>query len=977
MTRNHLPVNPLFASATNPPTGSATGRRTLQSTALGRHVGRVGALAAALGIGVMVATSPAVASADTTDTSSEPSSASSATSPGEPSGGSTDASTTGAGPSSTADEDSDATTAAGSTGAGSTGAGTSSTSGTTSSSTQVASGVTISSSGGAHTSTTEAQASTPPAPEPLEGTIPVETPAESSEPAAPVEAPEPPPNTSPVTPIAQDPVADHTTSTPANDRSNSNTAAADAATPPTSVNAAQTVTTGASAAGTTSTVGPDVGTSSLDTTISALTTQATAAVTAPIAPAQVAAPAVGLVGFLNGIVTNLLNPFLAPAPATQEPVTPVIWAVLGWVRRELFNQSPTITYNPTTTVQTGQTVTGNLGASDPEGDALTYRVTRGPQYGTLTIDQATGNFTYTPDDIDYVAAQTDSFTISVADGKFNLLSLFSPHDDRETIGVNVLSPTVERVILDMPGGVTKPVNPRYSADGKSIYFSGTPAGGGRGEIYQIDIDGTDAKCLTCGLVAPTVAGTDPSATINILKPVPFYDGTGRVVVLLNNPDPRYGIFEPAGYNGIGSPARIVNVVTPDGGGATLPGLPPGGILNREREMRPSPDGTHVLFTRIVFGQTGNFQALPIVGALTASGDHYEVTNARVVWPTGESKQWTPDGKGVIIQGGAIDAGNIDDILVDLSGETGDILFPGSDFRGTRVTGNLDYDEDIDMSPNKQWITVGSTRGFEALTPMTRIVRQNFLPVYLAAIYDQYADNQVRNVSNQNWAVAIEDDLNRENGIPLFVQDDPATAGVDEGDGWISRSMPSWNADGTAVTFWESGNGDEHGIAPTESRIVIANLKYTTSVGAVGDTTTVFDPSAFPDLTTYVAKTTPLPPTGAYGGVGGGTAVVSEVVDPTTRQTTRTVQYTNYVNEDGLILNGTESAIYGPSQLSVTYLADVDVTDAAGATRGALDANAVVTLLPTQSVTGYITSTLDGDTQTIPDPTKVEDAKTGA
>ena len=133
-----------------------------------------------------------------------------------------------------------------------------------------------------------------------------------------------------------------------------------------------------------------------------------------------------------------------------------------------------------------------------------------------------------------------------------------------------------------------------------------------------------------------------------------------------------------------------------------------------------------------------------------------------------------------------------------------ILYPGSPFRGTRVTGNLDYDEDIDKSPNKQWITVGSTRGLDALTPMTRIVRQNFLPVYVgAAVYDQYADGQVRNVSNQNWAVAVEDDLNRENGIPLFVQDDPTTPGVDEGDGWISRSMPSWNPDGTAVTFWES------------------------------------------------------------------------------------------------------------------------------------------------------------------------------
>ena len=55
---------------------------------------------------------------------------------------------------------------------------------------------------------------------------------------------------------------------------------------------------------------------------------------------------------------------------------------------------------------------------------MTYTVIDGPDNGTLTIDQATGNFTYTPNDINYTAAQTDSFTISVTDGKFNLLSLF-------------------------------------------------------------------------------------------------------------------------------------------------------------------------------------------------------------------------------------------------------------------------------------------------------------------------------------------------------------------------------------------------------------------------------------------------------------------------------------------------------------------------------------------------------------------------
>jgi Bacterial cadherin-like domain len=131
---------------------------------------------------------------------------------------------------------------------------------------------------------------------------------------------------------------------------------------------------------------------------SALTTPARAATIAPVAPtAQVAQTGSGVVGFLNQVVTNLLTPFVAPAPNTPQPVSPVGWAVLAWVRRNLFNQAPTIAYNRETTVQTGQTVTGYIGATDPEGDPLTYTVTQKPLHGTLDIDQATGKFTYTPD----------------------------------------------------------------------------------------------------------------------------------------------------------------------------------------------------------------------------------------------------------------------------------------------------------------------------------------------------------------------------------------------------------------------------------------------------------------------------------------------------------------------------------------------------------------------------------------------------
>jgi len=42
-------------------------------------------------------------------------------------------------------------------------------------------------------------------------------------------------------------------------------------------------------------------------------------------------------------------------------------------------------------------------------------------------------------------------------------------------------------------------------------------------------------------------------------------------------------------------------------------------------------------------------------------------------------------------------------------------------------------------------------------------------------------------------------------------------------------------------------------------------------------------------------------------------------------TIRTVTYTDYVNEDGMILNGTESTDTTASQASIRYVADITVT----------------------------------------------------
>jgi VCBS repeat-containing protein len=826
----------------------------------------------------------------------------------------------------------------------------------------VATGVTVSSSGGAHTSGHESESVTSSRPvdsQPLED-VDVETPPESSGPTAPVEVVEPSapstPPTNPATEVESD--TGSTKSAPVEHDSNSSRPGIDAAPMrPISADEVKTVAEPSSSS-TESAAAPAAQALTTNSTGNALTTQTAATAITPTAPtARVAAPATGLVGFLNGIVTNLLNPFLAPAPSTQEPLTPVIWAVLGWVRREIFNQAPTLTYNPSTTVQTGQTITGKLGATDPEGDPLTYEVTRGPRYGTLTIDQATGTFTYTPDDIDYTAEQLDSFTIAVTDGKFNLLSLLSPHSDQETIGVSVLNPTVERVILDLPAGYTNPDNPRFAADGKSLYFGVTPPGGTRVEVHQINVDGTNLRCVTCGL--------SPNITAGLTRVVPAPDG--RIMIQVETAPNSYVVYEPVGN-------QLVPVITPPAAAR---------VLDPQREMRISPDGKYVVFSQVQLGQTGNFTAVPVVGrlvrttnALTGAAE-YQIEDARVIFPVGEAKQWTPDGRGVIITGGQYEMGNVDNVLVDLA--TGAV---------TRLTANLDYDEDIDMSPNGQWIAVGSTRTYDALTPMTRIVRPPFLPAQIqGAVYEAYrGSGSWTNVSNQEWLVAIEDELKGENGIPLFVDDDPNTP-EDEGDDYNARSMASWNATGDAVAFWEAQAAPLGSPSPGVSRLVVANLKYTTSVGPVEGDLVTPHPTWAPKLSESVPTTVALPPVGIHPGAGGGTATITEVPDPANAGATlRTVTYVDYVNVDGLILNGSESTSATASQNTIRYTADITVTGAhTGYLRGDVTIDKLMrTVTPAVAGTNtpgnpgsMIRSSLDGDLLVLLDPNRIAETRTNA
>jgi len=114
----------------------------------------------------------------------------------------------------------------------------------------------------------------------------------------------------------------------------------------------------------------------------------------------------------------------APAAMPSASANPVqsLFGGLGLqIRRTFFNQAPTVNPVQLTGEHEG-VVTGTVGAVDPEGDPLKYKLLDDPGYGAVVL-HPDGTFTYTPGD-DF--AGIDSFNVAVRDAglHINLLNLF-------------------------------------------------------------------------------------------------------------------------------------------------------------------------------------------------------------------------------------------------------------------------------------------------------------------------------------------------------------------------------------------------------------------------------------------------------------------------------------------------------------------------------------------------------------------------
>ncbi len=356
-----------------------------------RFIGRVGLLAAALGLGAAVVGQPGIATAQPADTDSSTSTSESAE----------ESSSTSTQDTATTDEtstDTDTSTAeSGSTSTSSpeTPASSSETSTTVSAPGDAAPEVTISSSGGAHTSDT-----------------PAEAPAESSAPTeiAPEPAVEQAPAATTETPTASTPLTE--TAERESGRRSVTPAPTTAPLPSTPTGSAPTLRAPApvSAQPTQPTPVPVTAQPSLATTAA---TAESRTVTPTSAELVTPAP-VGLISRVISIVLAPFSPASATPAAAQAAQAPVVWGLFAWVRRTFFNSTPTVSYDPTQTTQVDNAITGHLTGLDADNDALTYTATQPANGGAVTFAPG-GTFTYTAPASMYSTGGTDSFTVTVTD----------------------------------------------------------------------------------------------------------------------------------------------------------------------------------------------------------------------------------------------------------------------------------------------------------------------------------------------------------------------------------------------------------------------------------------------------------------------------------------------------------------------------------------------------------------------------------
>lgn len=163
-------------------------------------------------------------------------------------------------------------------------------------------------------------------------------------------------------------------------------------------------------------------------------------------------------------------PVAEPAAATPASPLHTLWQdIVRHLQYTFANVAPTMA--PTNGSQASNgSVTGALNGKSNNGFGLTYTVTRGPEHGTVVIDQESGQYTYTPKVSD--PRFTDSFEITADNGTAARLPGLAGavqgalHGFAQNLGF-AKADTVSAVVsvtAVWPGTIGDPTNAQYWAE---------------------------------------------------------------------------------------------------------------------------------------------------------------------------------------------------------------------------------------------------------------------------------------------------------------------------------------------------------------------------------------------------------------------------------------------------------------------------------------------------------------------------------
>lgn len=481
---------------------------------------------------------------------------------------------------------------------------------------------------------------------------------------------------------------------------------------------------------------------------------------------------------------------------------------------------------------------------------------------------------------------------------------------------SVPRPRVTDRVVPLPAAVHDAQLPWWTTDGSALVMSAQGDNFTGVQIVRIRPDGRDFSCLTCGIAS----GTPP-----LMKPIPLPDGK-RILVRVGNQTPvtngQHAVLECTPSVLHCTDAQLLPIRVPIDGNVVQP----------QREFRAAPDGRHVGYTQMRKDARGDTGFVAIVASLRRAGDHYELRDNRVVSTRGELKDFTPDGRHVVIAAfvEGPETANGDDLVVDLrSGKT------------SRLTYYPDYEEPAERSPRSGLWAIGSARTAHIFEPLARIRRPNLLGAALSPLvfsfFIRYRDELL-----EPWVIDARAERAGALGTPL----DPEAGAT----GWDGRMIPNWNRDGRRIVFWETPAASAPGQSDAGTRIVVSTLRGV-PVGPLRRGVTVPTPRWAPTVTGYVPPT-PAPGRSRRGHVAGRVQVRTARTGDTV---SIRVTYRHFADVKGWILDGEESITNtGGTFGAMTYAADVRLS---GRHRGRL--HAVDVRGDLSGFTGTVDSTLDG------------------